>query len=147
MLMIRLKRVGRKHDPSFRLIVTEKHRGPKSGKYIESVGSYDARNDRRSINGERVKYWIDSGAQLSPTVHNLLVTEKIISAKKMNALPKKTAPVKEVAPEETTTKAEDNPNVATETDKAEVSDQAEVTPPPAESSDTAQTTDTASEKN
>jgi small subunit ribosomal protein S16 len=93
MLMIRLKRVGRKHDPSYRIVVTEKQRGPKSGRYVENVGSYDARSNKREINAERVRYWIDNGATPSPTVHNLLVSEKVIEGKKVNVLPQK-SPVK-----------------------------------------------------
>ena len=56
MLKIRLKRVGRKHDPSYRIIVTEDFRGPKSGKYIENLGNYDPRRDVKEINGERVNF-------------------------------------------------------------------------------------------
>ena len=86
--MIRLQRVGRRHDPSFRIILTEKERAAKTGNYIEMLGSYDARTDKRTVDGDRVKYWISKGAQLSDTVHNLLVTEKLLDAKKINVLPK-----------------------------------------------------------
>lgn len=89
MLMIRLKRVGRKHDPSFRVVVTEKFRGPKAGKYIEKVGFYDAKSNTRDLDAERIKYWMSVGAQPSDTVFNLLVTEKIVDGKKKNVLPKK----------------------------------------------------------
>lgn len=107
MLRIRLKRVGRKHDPSYRVIITEKHRGPKSGKYIESIGSYDPRIDKRDIDVERAKHWISVGAQPSDTVHNIFVTEKIIDAKKINVLPQK-SPVKSEQPEkEETEKVEE----------------------------------------
>ncbi len=95
MLKIRLKRVGRKHDPSYRVVVTEKHRGPKSGKYIEKLGHYDARTNIKEINADRVKHWISVGAQVSPTVHNLLVTEGILDGKKKNVLPKKNPIIKE----------------------------------------------------
>ena len=89
MLKIRLKRVGRKHDPSFRIVVTEKHLGPKSGKYIENVGFYNVLKGDKNLNGERIKYWISKGAQVSNTVHNLLITEGVIEGKKINVLPKK----------------------------------------------------------
>jgi ribosomal protein S16 len=42
-----------------------------------------------------VKHWISQGAQVSTTLHNLFINMKIISGKKINALPKKTAPKKE----------------------------------------------------
>ncbi len=111
MLKIRLKRVGRKHDPSYRVVVTEKHRGPKSGKYIENLGSYDARTDTREIKGDRVKHWMSVGAQLSDTVHNLLVKEGIIEGKAKNVLPKK-SPIVSEKPEETP--AEETPAEAPE---------------------------------
>lgn len=89
MLKIRLKRVGRKHDPSYRIVVTEDFRGPKSGKYIENIGSYDPRKDIKKIDAERVKYWISKGVQISDTVHNILVSEKIIEGKKKDVSSKK----------------------------------------------------------
>ena len=96
MLSIRLKRVGRKNDPSFRIIVQDHRRSPKKTRGVaELVGNYDARKGTPSINSERVKYWISQGAQPSATVHNLLVSAKIITGKKVNAMNKKTKVVKE----------------------------------------------------
>ncbi len=91
MLMIRLQRVGRKHEPVFRLVLTDSKNGPKSGKYLEVLGSFDARleNKIEQFKIDRVHYWISKGAQLSDTVHNFLVSKKAISGKKINALPKK----------------------------------------------------------
>ena len=91
--MIRLQRRGRTNDPSFRVLVVEKQRGPKSGRYLEMVGSYDARSDRVDLNGERIKHWISKGAQVSDTVHNLLISKGIIEGKKRNVLPRK-SPIK-----------------------------------------------------
>jgi len=93
MLKIRLQRVGRKHDPSYRIILVDVHQGPKSGKFIENLGFYDARKDIKQVKGEKIKYWIANGAQVSDTVHNILVSEKVIIGKKLNVLPKK-APIK-----------------------------------------------------
>jgi small subunit ribosomal protein S16 len=89
MLKIRLQRVGRKHDPVFRVVVAEHTTGPKSGKFVEKLGWYDARHGKREFNGERITYWMEKGAQVSPTMHNFLVDEKIISGTKINVLPKK----------------------------------------------------------
>ncbi len=86
--MIRLQRVGRKNDPSYRVVVTEKQNAAKSGKFLEVVGSYDARKDRRLFNAERIRHFISHGARTSPTVHNLLITEGVIGGKKINVLPK-----------------------------------------------------------
>ena len=90
MITIRLTRVGKKNDPSFRVIVVESKRKPQPGNYLEMVGSYDPRSNRIELKADRIKHWIDMGAQTSDTVHNLLVSQKIIDAKKINVLPKKT---------------------------------------------------------
>ncbi len=89
MLKIRLQRVGRKHEPLFRLVLTDSKNGPKSGKFLEILGSFDARNaEKAEIKKDRVEYWHSKGAQLSATTHNLLVSRKILNQKKINVLPK-----------------------------------------------------------
>jgi small subunit ribosomal protein S16 len=101
MLAIRLQRVGRKNDPSFRIIVQDHRRSPKKTRgLVEFVGSYDARKGNPQVNGERIKHWIALGAQPSATVHNILVDTKVITGKKVNAMNKKTKVVKEVPKEE-----------------------------------------------
>ncbi len=97
MLKIRLQRVGRKHEPKFRVVLTDSKNGPKSGRFLEVLGSYDSRinNSIEAFNVEAIKSWIAKGAQLSDTVHNFLVHNKVISGKKINALPKKTVQKKE----------------------------------------------------
>lgn len=111
MLTIRLTRVGKKNDPSFRVIVVDSHKKPKTGSYLEMVGSYDPRIDRIDLKGERITYWMSMGATVSDTVHNLLVTKKIIDGPKINVLPKKTPPAKveEKVEESTAAKAESAP--------------------------------------
>jgi len=89
MLMIRLQRVGRKNDPSFLVVITEKAHAAKSGAFLEIVGSYDARKDRVQLKGDRIQHWLSHGAKTSATVHNILVNAKIINAPKVNALPSK----------------------------------------------------------
>lgn len=96
MLMVRLQRVGRKHEPVFRLVLTDSKNGPKSGKFLEILGSFDARKgEKAEFKDERIKHWISNGAKLSNTVHNILVERKVITGKKINALPKKTPIVSE----------------------------------------------------
>ena len=90
MITIRLTRVGKKNDPSFRVIVVESKRKPQPGNYLEMVGSYDPRTDRIDLKADRITHWLGMGATTSETVHNLLVSNKIIDAKKINVLPKKT---------------------------------------------------------
>jgi small subunit ribosomal protein S16 len=101
MLMIRLQRVGRKHEPVFRLVLTDSKNSPKSGKYLEVLGSYDPRNDNKveQFDIVKIKKHMSNGAKLSDTVHNFLVSKKVIEGKKKNALPKKTPIKKEVVEE------------------------------------------------
>ena len=69
--------------------MTEHTRGPKTGNFVEKLGSYNPRTKEKTINADRVKYWISVGAQPSDTMHNILVTEGVIAGKKINVLPKK----------------------------------------------------------
>lgn len=86
MLMIRLQRFGRKNDPSFRIVLTEKRNAPKSGKFLEILGFYNPKTKVKNVKGDRVKYWISKGAQLSSTAHNLFIDEKIIEGKKIRVV-------------------------------------------------------------
>lgn len=88
MLKIRLQRIGRKNDPSFRMVVVDSRQGPKAGKFTDIVGTHNPKQNVTQIDGEKVNMWLSKGAQASDTVHNMLVTKKIIDAKKINVLPK-----------------------------------------------------------
>ncbi len=88
MLRIRLQRTGRTNDAHFRLIVTPHTHKPKTGKFLEILGTYDVKHGVFEAKAERVKYWLSVGAKASPTVHNLLITKKIIEGNKINVLPK-----------------------------------------------------------
>ena len=100
MLMIRLQRVGRKHEPVFRLVLTDSKNSPKSGRFLEILGNLDARkSEKAEFKNDRVKHWIANGAKLSGTVHNILVERKVIDGKKINVLPKK-SPIKSNVVEE-----------------------------------------------
>ena len=89
MLMIRLQRVGRKHETAFRIVVVDSRRGPRSGRFLEIIGSYDPRRGKPALETERIKYWLSVGAQASGTVHNLLIDAKILTGAKLNVLPKR----------------------------------------------------------
>lgn len=89
MLKIRLQRIGRKNDPSFRVVLTDSKNSTKSGKFLEIIGSYDPKAGNVTFKADRVLYWQGQGAQTSDTVHNFLVTQKIIEGKKRNVLPLK----------------------------------------------------------
>jgi small subunit ribosomal protein S16 len=83
MLMIRLLRVGKKNQPLFKIVVTEKKQSPRGGRFVEQVGFYNPFKKERKIINDRIKYWLSVGAKLSDTVHNLLIQEKIIEGKKI----------------------------------------------------------------
>lgn len=84
MLVIRLQRVGKKNQPSYRVVLAEKT-APVKGKFLEILGNYNPRLKTRALNKERILYWISQGAKASPTVHNFLVDEKIIKGPKVKA--------------------------------------------------------------
>ena len=87
MLIIRLQRVGRKNDPSFRIVVMESKRAAKSGAFLEILGSYNPRRkDTVAFKRDRILHWINNGAKLSATVNNLLVGAKIIERAKINVV-------------------------------------------------------------
>ncbi len=96
MLMIRFQRIGRRNDPSFRMVVTEKTSGPKAGKFVDLVGTYNPKTKAFSANADRIKHWISNGAQVSPSLMNLLIKNDILKGKKINVLPKKSPIKKEV---------------------------------------------------
>jgi small subunit ribosomal protein S16 len=87
--MIRLQRIGRKNDPSFRVVLTDSKNAAKSGKFKEILGSYNLKSGEVVFKADRVKHWIANGAQTSATVHNFLVHQKIVEGKKKNVLSKK----------------------------------------------------------
>ena len=91
MLKIRFQRIGRKNDPSFRAVLTDSKNSTKSGKFLEILGTYNprAKDVKRTLNAERIKYWLSQGAKCSDTMHNFLVHDKVIAGKKVNVLSKK----------------------------------------------------------
>ncbi len=96
MLKIRLQRVGRKHEPAFRLVLTDSQNSTKSGRFLEVLGNHDFRLEKNTkLEKDRILHWIKVGAKPSDTAHNLLIEHKIITGKKINVLPKKTVPKKE----------------------------------------------------
>ncbi len=88
MLTIRLQRVGRKNDPSFRVVLTDKRNAAKSGKFLEVLGSYNARRGEPQLKAERIQHWLSNGAQASDTVHNLLVRATVVAGPKRDVAPK-----------------------------------------------------------
>ncbi len=73
MLRIRLRRVGKKKRPAYRIVVADA-RAPRDGAFVEILGLYDPLTDPPTINvkEERARYWLSVGAQPSETVTHLL---------------------------------------------------------------------------
>jgi small subunit ribosomal protein S16 len=89
MLMMRLQRVGRKNNPAYRVVVVDKRTSTKSNKIVDLIGNYNPKQGLINLDGDKAKKWLAEGVQASDTVHNMLVSKKVIDAKKRNALPKK----------------------------------------------------------
>ena len=70
---IRLRRMGAKKKPFYRIIVADS-RSPRDGRFIEEIGTYDPLKDPSEIkvDGEKVKHWIANGAQPTESVKALL---------------------------------------------------------------------------
>ena len=83
MLSIKLARVGKKKQPFYRLVLTEKSKDP-WGKVVEYLGTYNTLTSPAKIefNKERIVHWIKMGAQPTDTVWNLFVDQQLVSGDK-----------------------------------------------------------------
>lgn len=79
----------------YRVVLTDRQNGPKSGAFKEILGSYNPHANEVQLKADRISHWLSVGAQASGTVHNLLVSEGIVKGDKKNVLPKKTPIVSE----------------------------------------------------
>lgn len=75
-------RTGKKNQPFFRFVVTDKKHSSTKGRTTEILGFYNPLTKEKKINVERAKYWMSVGAKPSDTVFNFLISEKIIEGKK-----------------------------------------------------------------
>jgi small subunit ribosomal protein S16 len=71
MVRIRLKRIGQRNRPFYRIVVTEGTRS-RDGKYIEALGHYNPRDKALVLNRDRADFWLTRGAQPSDTAKRLL---------------------------------------------------------------------------
>lgn len=129
--MMRLQRVGRKNDPSFRIVVTDKKTGVKSDKHVDRLGSYNPKTKNFIIDADKARDWISKGVQPSDTMHNLLISKKVIEGKKINVLPKKSPIIDEAklkAEADAKAKEEADALAAAEAAKAAAEAPAEETP-------------------
>jgi small subunit ribosomal protein S16 len=80
MVKIRLKRIGAKKAPYYRVVVADS-RSPRDGKFIEEIGTYDPMADPSvfTVDADKVKSWLAKGAQATDTVKALLKKNGVLS--------------------------------------------------------------------
>ena len=79
MVKIRLRRMGAKKAPYYRVVVADS-RAPRDGRFIEEIGTYDpmAEGEKIKVDMDRAKYWIANGAQPTDTVRGLLKSAGVL---------------------------------------------------------------------
>ena len=121
MLVIRLRRIGRKHDPHYRIVVAE-HTWPVQGKFLAEVGHYHPKSKEIGLKQDQFLGWIEQGAKPSNTVSRLAeksgVSHEHITVKEFTGKPKKKAQERSATQAESSQKSQlDKPATeATETD-------------------------------
>lgn len=83
MVRIRLRRIGRKNAPVYRIVVADSQ-SPRDGRFIEIIGQYAPRqtgDESLSVNAERANHWLNVGAQPSDTVRSLLRRAGVLKAR------------------------------------------------------------------
>ena len=105
MLTIRLQRIGKKGQPSYRLVVAER-RSKVGAPPTEDLGAYNPFTKQASFKAERVTHWLGVGAQPTVTVHNLLVKSGVVTAPKRRVYMKQVV-AKVAEPEAPAAKAEE----------------------------------------
>ncbi len=95
---IRLRRTGRRHQPTYRIVVTDKA-APRDGKFIETLGHYNPRTEPVTIvvNAEKARDWLSRGATPSDTVRSLFKKAGVFAPPGATAAPAK-APAEPEAP-------------------------------------------------
>ncbi len=73
MVKVRLKRMGAKKRPFYRIVIADS-RAPRDGRFIEIVGTYDPRKhpSEVTLKEDRIRYWLNNGAQPKDTVGSIL---------------------------------------------------------------------------
>ena len=123
-LKIRLARGGAKKRPFYRVVVAEAS-APRDGRYVERVGTYNPmvpkdHEQRLTLNGERISFWMSKGAQPTERVHKMLASAGLMSAPVMRDQPKKSAPGKKRAEREAAAAVEAEAAQAAEVAAADV---------------------------
>ncbi len=84
MLTIKLSKLGKKNKKVFRVIISEKGRDP-YGNSLEILGAYDQFHKQLQVKKDRVNFWLERGAQMTPTINNLFIAQGVIEGKKVVA--------------------------------------------------------------
>lgn len=116
MLVIRLQRVGKKHQAAYRIVLQDRRWKPK-GKVLELLGFYNPESKEKQFQPDRIKHWISKGAQPSSTLHNMFVDAKIIEGEKIKMWKPKKG--KDGAKKEAKTEAKTERATAPETKETE----------------------------
>ena len=130
MLKIRLARIGKRKKPTYRIIITESARD-NYGKFLEILGHYNPFSKVCEVKKDRVLYWISQGAKVTPTLHNLLIDQNVLTGSKVKAYrPKKIEKTEEQSKPQAQPKAE--AAVETKAEKREVVSEAKAEEKPVE---------------
>lgn len=130
MLSLKLQRIGRRHQPAYRVVVAE-GRSKLIAPPIEDLGSYNPFTKALNVKADRVKHWLSVGAQPTTTVHNLLAKGGVTDAKPRKiAMPAKAVVEKPEEPvaEEPVVAAEEAPAEEVVADEPAAEPVAEETP-------------------
>lgn len=84
MLRLRLQRRGKKNYATYRVVVADQ-RAPIKGKFVADVGYYNPHTSEFKVETAEIEKWLSNGVQASPTVHNLLIENKIIKGDKVTS--------------------------------------------------------------
>ncbi len=117
MLVIRLSRVGKKKQPSYRILVQEKTKDP-WGTFIENIGHYDplVNPAKITVKKDRLDYWAKQGAEISDSLNNLLINAKLLEGEKRKVVKLKKQTKEEAAKKEEEKKAEEKKTEAPKTE-------------------------------
>lgn len=112
MLKIRLQRIGKRGQAYFRVVILEHTKKPK-GEFLGLLGNYDPHKKEFKVDMEKVNHWVSKGAQVSPTVNNLLVNYKYWDKLKVQSWKPKKIPEASDKRQETSSKGQGTKNGST----------------------------------
>lgn len=78
MVKLRLKRMGRKRRPFYRIVAMTDNQ-PRNGRALQELGTYDPVHARFDVNEEAAITWLNDGAQMTPTVHDLFYNKGVLA--------------------------------------------------------------------